>query len=86
MNTLFVSSYPYVALSANYPHDRHVSFNPYFQQYDNGYYMFKHDIFKSENDVSLNKYTGFYITDKFKQNQVVSDNPLSQENFFLKRC
>lgn len=76
MNIIPVSSYPYAALSASYPHDRYIGFNPYFQQFNNGYYMFKHDVFKSVNDLSFNKYTGFFVTNKFKQKDIIKSSKI----------
>lgn len=82
MNVLPVSGYPYVSLSANYPYDEFISFNPYFQQYSNGYYMFKHNIFNTINDLSFNRYTGFYVTDLFQQSDIIKHKKINIEEQF----
>jgi hypothetical protein len=82
MNIFPVTDYPYTALSANYPHDKYISYNPYFQQYDNGFYFFNHDVFNTIDDISFNKYTGFYLTDRTKNKEVIkSKSILRKENF-----
>ena len=77
-----VSSFPYTSLSAKYLHDQYVNFEPYYQQYDNGYYVFKHDIFREVEDLSFNKYTGFYITEKVKQSDIIADKKIEQDELF----
>jgi hypothetical protein len=82
MNVLPVSTYPYTALSAVYPYDESISFNPYFQQFNNGFFFFSHNVFKSVNDLSFNRYTGFYLTDKFKNEQIIKNVKINKKESF----
>lgn len=74
--------YPYFAVSSVYAQDDNITFNPRLQQYADGHVFSKDTLFESINDLSVNRYTGLFVTDKSEISSKIYDVPkITYESF-----